>query len=99
MNKTNQFVETSNKLLANTTLNFGQKLFISYILSLDNSKCYDTNEELAKLFGLKRNGIKSLLQSLKNYDFFIRKYDSVMFSRQEMTIDIDKLDEFIKINL
>lgn len=95
------FVRTSYDLLASTKLSSTQKLFISYIIGWqkNNLICFETNNTLASKFGMKYGGIRSLLKTLNEYEFF--KSVKIDFDKKsntsghEITVNVEKLEEFL----
>jgi len=96
---TQNFTQVNHNLMASTELNFGQKLFISYVLGWqENGKtCFQSNQSLAKQFGLKYSGIRSLINSLNKYDFFnATKITDNLSSTHTIKVDNSKLQAFLE---
>ena len=103
METTSTFTQVDHNLLSSTKLNFGQKLFISYILGWQNNGkvCFETNKSLANTFGLSIEGIRKLIRGLNTYEFFNSTQSGIKSNKENWssthTIKIDEklLKEFL----
>jgi hypothetical protein len=99
----NNYTMSSDYLQANTHLNSTQKAFINYIIKwqLRGMTCYESNKILAMKFGLKIDGIKTVIKALNKYDFFFSKKtllenkDESFKTGHTIVIDIEKLIDFL----
>jgi hypothetical protein len=95
------FIKVEYDLMSTTKLRSTQKLFIAYVIGWQRNAltCKETNNTLAKKFGLKYSGIRSLIRKLNKFDFFQAiafDYDeSNSTSGHEITVDETKLNEFL----
>lgn len=100
-NQDQNFVKVNYNLLASPKLNSTQKLFLSYIIGWQNNNkiCFETNKNLAKRFGKKYGGIRSVIKDLNTFDFFkseSKDYnETTRTSGHEITVNIDKLEKFL----
>lgn len=98
----NTFLQVDYDLLSTTKLHSTQKLFLAYIIGWQRNGlvCKETNNTLAKKFGLKYSGIRTLISDLNKFDFFqsiAKDYnESNSTSGHEIKVDIKKLKSFLK---
>lgn len=96
------FIKVEYELMSSTKLHSTQKLFIAYLIGWQRNAltCKETNNTLAKKFGLTYAGIRSLIKKLNKFDFFqaiALDYDeSNSTSGHEITVDETKLNDFLK---
>jgi hypothetical protein len=95
------FIKVEYDLMSSTKLHSTQKLFIAYLIGWQRNAltCKETNNTLAKKFGLTYGGIRSLIKKLNKFDFFQAiafDYDeSNSTSGHEITVDETKLNDFL----
>jgi hypothetical protein len=96
------FIKVEYDLVSTTKLHSTQKLFIAYIIGWQRNDltCRETNNALAKKFGMKYSGIRTLIRGLNKFEFFQAiAYDynqSNNTSGHEITVDETKLNNFLK---
>lgn len=105
MENIQSFVMVNNDLLASTRLNSTQKLFISYIIGWQKSNltCKMTNRNLAKHFGMKYAGMRSMINKLikkgllESTQFGHTVDNSSWTSGHEIKVNEAMLNEFLKV--
>jgi hypothetical protein len=96
------FIKVEYDLVSTTKLHSTQKLFIAYVIGWQRNDltCRETNNALAKKFGMKYSGIRTLIRGLNKFEFFQAiAYDynqSNNTSGHEITVDETKLNNFLK---
>lgn len=96
------FIKVEYELVSTTKLHSTQKLFIAYVIGWQRNDltCRETNNALAKKFGMKYSGIRTLIRGLNKFEFFQAiAYDynqSNNTSGHEITVDETKLNNFLK---
>lgn len=96
------FIKVEYDLVSTTKLHSTQKLFIAYVIGWQRNDltCRETNNALAKKFGMKYSGIRTLIRGLNKFEFFQAiAYDynqSNNTSGHEITVDETKLNSFLK---
>jgi hypothetical protein len=99
---TTTFIKVEYDLVSTTKLHSTQKLFIAYVIGWQRNDltCRETNNALAKKFGMKYSGIRTLIRGLNKFEFFQAiAYDynqSNNTSGHEITVDETKLNNFLK---
>ena len=99
----NTFLQVDYDLLSTTKLHSTQKLFIAYIIGWQRNGlvCKETNNTLAKKFGMKYSGIRKLISALNKFDFFLSEsidYDkSNGTSGHRITVNETELKLFLKL--
>ena len=99
----NTFTKVPDTVLASNKLNPSQKLVISYVLRWQSSGmvCFESNNSLAKRFGLSLSAIKKQITQLNKLSFFVSKETShrnengKWSNSKKMEVDEDKLKAFL----
>lgn len=97
----NTFLQVDYDLLSTTKLHSTQKLFLAYIIGWQRNGliCKETNNTLAKKFGMKYSGIRTLIRELNKFDFFqaesIDYNESSSTSGHRITVNETELKSFL----
>lgn len=104
--KEETFTKVPDTILASDKLTPSQKLVISYVLRWQSSGmvCFESNNSLAKKFGVSLSGIKKQITQLNRLPFFLSKETSKRnengkwSNSKKMEVDEEKLKEYLKVS-